>query len=58
MPAPDPTVRAAIDRIGIDAFAQRYELNRRTVERIYSGAKPCPARLLETLRQLDGEAAR
>lgn len=45
--------RRAIDRIGIDAFALRFQLRRRTVERIYSGNRPCPPRLLETLRQLD-----
>ncbi len=51
--SPDPAVRAHIDRIGIDTFATRYELNRRTAERIYSGAKPCPPRLLETIQYLE-----
>lgn len=47
-------LRAHIDRTGISPFALRYQLDRRTVERIYSGAKPCPPRLLETIRKLEG----
>lgn len=42
--------RRAINKIWLDAFALQYGLNRRTAERIYSGAKPCPPGIIERLR--------
>lgn len=52
--SPDHMIlRRYVDRIGLDAFALRFELNRRTAERIYSGARPCPARLLATVVALE-----
>lgn len=44
--------RRYMNKIGIDAFAAQYQLSRRTAERIYSGAKPCPPGIVDRLRAL------
>lgn len=36
-------LRSLIDRTGKRAFALRYQLNPRTVERIHAGKRPAPA---------------
>lgn len=43
-------IRAAIDAIGgLPAFWQRFRLNYRTAQRIYSGKQACPPRLRDDL---------
>ena len=49
-------VRAYIDRIGgLPAFWRRFDLSYRVAQRIYSGKRPCPPRILAAIRADSGE---